>query len=184
MSFNKNCRTDGAAVFSARKVKNMKKILIIGCPGSGKSRFARSLHAATGIKLIHLDLLYWNSDGTVVDKPIFRARLADALAGESWIIDGNYRATMEIRMQACDTVFFFDLPTEVCLAGIRERRGQPRPDMPCVTDENDAEFLDSIRRYNTDNRPKVLELLERYSDRKIVIFRSRGEADDYLKSGI
>lgn len=163
----------------------MKKIIVIGCPGSGKSRFSRALHALTGIPLIHLDLLKWNADRTTVSKEVFRQRLTDALAGEKWIIDGNYSATMELRMQACDTVFFLDFPTEVCLAGIRERKGMPRPDMPCVQpDEDDEEFVEFIRRYNIDSRPEVLELLERYSDKEIVIFRSREEADAYLENGI
>ncbi len=163
----------------------MKKIIVIGCPGSGKSTFARTLHKATSIPLIHLDLLNWNADRTNVPRPVFLQRLADAMAGEEWIIDGNYGSTMELRMQACDTVFFLDLPTEVCVAGIRARKGMPRPDMPCVLSEEDDEaFAEFIRRYNTDSRPKVMELLERYSNKEIVVFHSREEMDDYLKCTI
>ena len=108
----------------------MQKALIIGSPGSGKSTFARALHEATGLPLIHLDNLFWNADKTNVEKEVFLARLEDALQRERWIIDGNYLSTMDKRLAACDTVFFLDYPVDVCLEGIRQRQGQPRPDMP------------------------------------------------------
>ena len=161
----------------------MQKIIVIGCPGSGKSTFARALHDITALPLYHLDMLYWNSDGTTVPKPLFWERLNTVLREDSWIIDGNYNATMERRLQACDTVFFLDLPTEVCLDGIRARRGKPRPDMPWVepVDVEDAEFTEFVRNYVSESRPKVLALLEQYADRQIIVFHSRSEIDAYLK---
>ena len=159
----------------------MKKVIVIGCPGSGKSTFARALTEVTGLPLYYLDMMYWNADGTQVDKPMFLERLADAMAHDEWIIDGNYGSTMERRMQACDTVFFLDYPTEVCLEGIRTRRGTPRPDMPWIETEEDAEFIEFIQSYNRESRPRVLELLKQYADKTIVIFRDRTEAEKYLQ---
>ena len=101
---------------------------------------------------------------------------------ESWIIDGNYASTMEMRLAACDTVFFLDYSLEVCLAGIDARRGKSRPDMPWVETEGDEEFIAFIKNYSTDSRPKVMELLGRYSDKNIVIFKTRAEADAFLKT--
>ena len=72
----------------------MKKIIVIGCPGSGKSTFSRKLSKKTGLPLIHLDMLFWNSDKTTVDKITFIKRLENALGGEEWIIDGNYSSTI------------------------------------------------------------------------------------------
>ena len=68
----------------------MKKIIVIGCPGSGKSTFARALHNKTGIPLYHLDMMYWNADKTTVGKRAFLERLSAVLEREAWIIDGNY----------------------------------------------------------------------------------------------
>lgn len=158
----------------------MKKIIVIGCPGSGKSRFSRLLYERTGIPLYHLDMMYWNADRTKVEKSVFLARLTEALGGNEWIIDGNYGSTMETRMSACDTVFFLDLPTDVCLDGIRERRGKPRSDMPWVENEDDEEFIEFIKSYNSESRPTVMSLLEKYGDKNIVIFGSREEIDDFL----
>jgi len=161
----------------------MKKIIVIGCPGSGKSTFARALHNITGIPLFHLDMMYWNADRTTVEKSVFRERLAETMQKSEWIIDGNYNSTMELRMQACDTVFFLDYPVEICLDGIKERRGKPRTDMPWIeeNDEEDAEFIEFIKSYNAESRPKVMELFERYSDKDIYVFTGREEADEFLR---
>ena len=158
----------------------MKKIIVIGCPGSGKSTFAKALHNATGIWLYHLDMLYWNSDRTTVGKEIFRSRLMNVLAQPEWIIDGNYSSTMEMRMKECDTVFFLDYPTEICLDGIKQRKGKPRSDMPWIETEDDDEFLEFIRNYNNVSRPAVLELLQKYSDKNIFIFTDRKDAEQFL----
>ncbi|MBE6607676.1 MAG: adenylate kinase [Ruminococcaceae bacterium] len=160
----------------------MKKIIVIGCPGSGKSTFSRELHKITDIPLFHLDMLYWNADKTTVDKEVFRKRLCEILKKDEWIIDGNYGSTMELRLSECDTVIFLDYPTDICLDGIRERRGKPRSDMPWFeTDGEDAEFIEFIKNYNSQSRPKVIELLDKYSYKSIFVFKNRREADKFLK---
>ena len=158
----------------------MKKIIVIGCPGSGKSTFSRALHNKAGIPLYHLDMMYWNEDKTTVEKSVFLERVSDVLEKNEWIIDGNYGSTMELRMAACDTVIFLDYPLDVCLDGIKDRRGKPRSDMPWIETEEDAEFIEFIKNYNEQQKPKVLELLEKYSDKNIVIFKSREQADAFL----
>jgi len=106
--------------------------------------------------------------------------LSAVLEKDEWIIDGNYGSTMELRMAACDTVIFLDYPLDVCLGGIKERRGKPRSDMPWIEIEEDTEFIEFIKNYNEQQKPKVLELLEKYSDKNIVIFKSREQADEFL----
>ena len=158
----------------------MKKVIVIGCPGSGKSTVSRTLHNKTGIPLYHLDMMYWNADKTTVEKSVFLKRLSDVLEKDEWIIDGNYSSTMELRMVACDTVIFLDYPLDVCLDGIRERRGKPRSDMPWIETEEDSEFIEFIKNYNEQQKPKVLELLKKYNDKNIIILESREQADAFL----
>lgn len=158
----------------------MKRVIVIGCPGSGKSTFSRELHRVTGLPLYHLDMMYWNADKTTVEKTVFCKRLSETVAQDKWIIDGNYGSTMEMRMAACDTVIFLDYPTELCLAGIRARQGKPRTDMPWVEDGEDEEFLAFVKAYNSENRPEVMKLLGRYSDKNIYIFHDRSDADSFL----
>ena len=161
--------------------ETMNKIMVIGCPGSGKSTFARTLHEITGIPLVHMDMLFWNADRTIVEKTVFMERLENVIEENAWIIDGDYHSTMEMRLQACDTIFFLDYPLDVCLKGIEERRGTVRTDMPWVELEEDLEFVQFIKNYNVHNRPKVMALLEKYHHKDIFIFKSRAEAGEFLK---
>lgn len=158
----------------------MKKIIVIGCPGSGKSTFSKSLHKITGIPLFHLDMMYWNADKTIVEKSVFRDRLSKIVENNKWIIDGNYASTMEFRLQQCDTVIFLDYPLDVCLDGIKQRKGKVRSDMPWIETEDDVEFIEFIKNYNSQKRPQVMELLNRYAHKNIYIFTNRNEADNFL----
>jgi adenylate kinase family enzyme len=125
-------------------------------------------------------MLFWNEDKTTVDKPIFLDRLRQTMAQAQWIIDGNYASTMELRMQACDTVIFLDYPVDVCLEGIRQRRGMVRSDIPWVETEEDAEFTEFIRNFQAESRPQILALLEKYGQKNILIFQNRREANAFL----
>ena len=159
----------------------MQKVIVIGCPGSGKSTFSKALHDSTGLPLYHLDRMNWNADGTNVPKHTFMERLHQALEKESWIIDGNYGSTMELRMQFCDTVFFLDYPPDVCIAGIKSRKGKERTDIPCTTlEDEDHEFVEFIKNYNSVSRPAVMELLQKYSYKRIIIFENRSDANEFL----
>ena len=156
--------------------------MIIGCPGSGKSTFAKKLNQITQIPLYHCDMLYWNGDKSYVSKEVFIQRLNEIISSDQWIIDGNYGSTMKLRLEACDTVFFLDFNVDVCLSGLESRKGQLREDMPWSgSDEQlDEELYQFVLNYNTLNRPIVLELLNGYSNKYIKIFEHRNELDEYL----
>ena len=161
--------------------QSFDKIIVIGCPGSGKSTFSRSLRDITGIPLFHLDMLYWNPDQTTVEKSVFLDRLSKALEKSRWIIDGNYSSTMELRLQACDTVIFLDYSVEVCLDGIRKRRGKARCDMPWTETGEDEEFTQFVKDFPYQSRPKIMELLQKYAGKNIYIFTDRTQADAFLQ---
>ncbi len=160
----------------------MKKAIVIGCSGSGKSYFSRKLSEKTGLALYHLDMIWWREDGTNIEREEFDQRLSEIFLKDEWIIDGNYKRTMERRMNECDTVFFLDLPTDVCLSAVHERKGKPRLDIAwkAAPETDDLEFVEFIKNYNTLHRPYVLELLERYSEKNIIVLKSRDEVEKYL----
>lgn len=159
----------------------MNKIVIIGCPGAGKTAFARKLSDSIGIELYHLDMIWHRPDKTHISREEFDETLGCLLAKDSWIVDGNYLRTMERRILAADTVFFFDLPTEICLRGATERLGRDRSDIPWSDNELDPTFKLEIEHFSATVTPKIYELLDKYKcGREVIIFKTREETNEYF----
>ena len=159
----------------------MRKAIIIGCPGSGKSTFARKLRDTTGLPLYYLDMLWHKPDKTTVPEDEFDASLQDILKRDRWIIDGNYQRTLAVRLEACDTVFLLDYPLPLCLEGARSRIGKEREDLPWTESGFDEEFRQWIMDFPTDQLPYIYKLTEAYKHTKdIHIFRSPDETHQYL----
>ena len=157
----------------------MERILVIGCPGAGKTHFARALAEKTGLPLFHLDLLWHLPDKTTVPRQVFDTRLSEILCRSRWIIDGNYLRTLGRRLACCDRVFLLDLPVEDCLAGAAARIGKKRPDLPWVEQELDEEFRNWILDFPRDQLPEILRLLAGCSA-QVTVFHTREEADRWL----
>ena len=159
----------------------MKKVIIIGCSGSGKTTFAEKLQTKTGLPLYYLDAIWHKPDKTHISRDDFDTRLEDILSLDSWIIDGNYQRTLERRIKACDTVILFDIPTDVCLEGAKSRLGKGRYDLPWIEKELDPSFEASIKEFSIKNLPTIYSLLETHKqDKTIIIFKSREEADSFI----
>lgn len=161
----------------------MKKVIVIGCPGSGKTTFAEKLNKCTNLPLYYLDAIWHKSDKTHISRESFDEKISEIFEMQEWIIDGNYNRTIEMRLQQCDTVFLFDLPAEVCLQGATERLGKGRYDMPWIEKELDPEFEGFIKDFAKTSLPEIYELIDKYKEnRNIFVFKSREEADEYLKN--
>ena len=158
-----------------------QKAIIIGCPGAGKSTFARILSDKTHLPLYYLDMLWHKPDRTTVDRTIFDEKLKEIVLKDKWIIDGNYGRTLEMRIQACEAVFLLDFPVAECLTGVDSRIGKQRVDMPWIETEFDEEFRQWIIDFPKNELPIVYKLLDRYkSENSIYIFHARADIDDYL----
>ena len=163
----------------------MNKVIIIGCPGSGKTTFAEKLNKSTGLPLYYLDTIWHKPDKTHITREDFDEKIKEIFCENKWIIDGNYKRTIEMRLKECDTVFLFDLPTEVCLQGVTERIGKGRYDLPWLETELDPEFKTFIEQFPYDTLPYIYELLDKYKDNKnIIIFKSRNDADECISKVI
>lgn len=159
----------------------MKKVMIIGSPGAGKSTFARKLRDVTGLPLFYLDMLWHKPDQTTISKVEFDQKLQSIIENEQWIIDGNYLRTLEWRLAACDTVFLLDYPLEVCLSGVESRIGQAREDLPWQETVFDPEFKQWIIDFEKDQLPQIKALLDQYQETKeIIVFKTRAESEKYL----
>ena len=160
----------------------MEKVIVIGCPGSGKSTFSRELYKITGLPVFYLDMIYHKPDKTTVSNREFDEKLGDILNQDKWIIDGNYSRTLPLRLDRCDTVFWLDYPTEVCLNGVESRIGKPRVDMPWIETEKDEEFIEYIKNFNSARKPEIENLLRQSKNKSIYIFNSREAAAKFLET--
>ena len=158
-----------------------KKVIVLGCSGSGKSTFSKKLHLATGLPLIHLDNIWWKPDRTHISREDFDRKLDSICREDKWILDGDYSRTYEVRFKACDTVIFIDSDYEECIKGITERVGKKRTDIPWVEHQLDPALVELVQCYSKENRPEIYSLIEKYSDKYKFIFHSHAEADEWLK---
>lgn len=160
----------------------MNKAIIIGCPGSGKTTFAEKLQKCTGLPLYYLDAIWHKPDKTHIPREEFDRKIGEIFETPKWIIDGNYKRTIEMRMKQSDTVFLFDLPVEVCLQGVTDRVGKERYDLPWLETQVDPEFRQFIEDFPKDTLPYIYELIKKYKDEKsVIIFKSREEADEFIE---
>lgn len=160
----------------------MERVIVIGCPGGGKSTFSRELYKITGLPVFYLDMIYHKPDKTTVSNREFDEKLGDILNQDKWIIDGNYSRTLPLRLDRCDTVFWLDYPTEVCLNGVESRIGKPRVDMPWIETEKDEEFIEYIKNFNSARKPEIENLLRQSKNKSIYIFNSREAAAKFLET--
>jgi adenylate kinase family enzyme len=164
----------------------MKKVLVIGSGGAGKSTFARRLGERLGLPVIHLDRVYWRAGWVEPPKDEWRRQVEELCAGESWVMDGNYSGTLAVRLEACDAVVFLDLPRVLCTWRVLKRsriyKGVSRPDMAEGCPERmTLEFLLWVWNYPRRSRPKILARLEEVSgSRQIYRLRSDAEVEKFL----
>ena len=165
---------------------DMKKVLVIGSGGAGKSTFSRRLGRLLNIEVIHLDTLYWNPGWIETPKPEWRKIVEELVRQDSWIMDGNYSGTFDIRFDACDTVIFLDIARLICLWRVLKRamlyRSGGRPDMAEGCQENlNLEFLRWIWNYPERSRPKVLKLLrENQQSKNVIWLRKQSDVESFL----
>ena len=162
----------------------MNRILVIGCAGAGKSTFSKKLAQELGLPLVFLDKLYWQEGWVGKEKSVFTSEINDLISREYWIMDGNYKGTMPLRLTCADTVIFLDLGRVRCLWHVFIRTiktlGKVRDDMPDGCPERfDWEFTKYIWHFSRDSRPILVELLQDFNGR-IVCLKDLKEYRDFL----
>jgi adenylate kinase family enzyme len=151
--------------------------MIVGPGGAGKSWLAKRIAERTGLPLIHLDREYWRPGWIETPKPAWKARVAEIVAGERWVMDGNYGGTLALRMTRADTIIFLDVSRWASLAGVLSRRARTtqREDMTEGCPERlNLEFLRWLWRYHDHHRPGVLEQIGAHTHgRTVIVLRDR-----------
>ncbi|MBC8265377.1 MAG: hypothetical protein H8E84_00240 [Flavobacteriales bacterium] len=164
----------------------MNKILVIGCCGAGKSTFSRKLHSIINLKLIHLDQYYHNPNWEEPKKEEWEKTVNGLVQQLSWIMDGNYGGTFDVRFKEADTIIYLNYSTVKCFWRVIKRiikyYGKVRPDMPKGCKERfDFEFLKYVLTFNYKNRKGIFERLNSVKEyKKVYVFKTDKEADLFL----
>ena len=164
----------------------MKRVLVIGSPGAGKSTLATRLAERTGLPLIHLDQHHWRSGWVEPDKAEWSRQVRDLVAGDRWVMDGNYGGTLAMRLERADTVVLLDFPTWLCVGRVLKRfsttRGRVRADMAEGCPEHfNFEFLLYTARFRSTARRRNERKLQGFSGR-LIRLRRPSEVEQFLAS--
>ena len=164
----------------------MRRVLVVGAGGAGKSTFAVRLGQRTGLPVVHLDREYWQPGWIKPGQADWDATVQRLIAQDRWILDGNFGGTLERRLAACDTVVFLDLPPHLCLWRVLKRRlrhgARSRADMaPGCNERLSLDFLCWIWSYPSRRRPALLRRLRQLrSGQRAVVLRSDAEVERFL----
>lgn len=152
----------------------MKRILIIGCSGAGKTTLALALGRRLHLPVHHLDQLWWQPGWVQDTRDNFDRKLAELLRSDCWVIDGDYSRTVRERLHYADTVIWLDYQRLRCVGRVLRRTislyGRSRPDMPDGCPERfDWTFLRYVWNYNRDARPKLAAAVADFTGKTLVM---------------
>jgi len=164
----------------------MQKVLVIGCCGAGKSTFSKKLQAILNVELIHLDQYYHKPNWEEPAKEQWEGIVNNLVQKPSWVMDGNYKGTFDVRFKEADTIIYLDYSTIKCFWRVIKRifkyHGTVRPDMPKGCEERfDLEFLHYVVTFNFKNRKAILERLNSVKEhKKAYVFKTDKDAGLFL----
>lgn len=164
----------------------MKRVVVIGSGGSGKSTFSRRLGRLTGLPVVHLDKLYWNPGWVKTPREAWISIIQSEIDKPEWIIDGNFGNTRAMRMAAADTIILLDLPRWLCMYRILKRwltyREGSRLDMAEGCHERfDLEFILWVWNYPKEGKRRAIHEISRLEGKRVVILKTQREIDAFLR---
>jgi len=166
----------------------MRRALVMGCSGAGKSTFARKLAVQRGLPFVSIDQIFWQPGWVESDRAEFSARMTREAEKPAWVMDGNYTShgAGVLRRARADTIFWFDLPRWACMIGVLRRSllgyGVVRPEMaPGCPEKFDVEFYRYVWTFQAQQKPKLVAYFaELRPDQRLIKFTTRAQANAFL----
>lgn len=167
----------------------MRRVMIIGSNGAGKSTFSFRLAELTGLPLVHIDKIYWRGCWEVTPKDEFVRIMEEKVRQEAWIIEGNNLSTLGQRLQYADTVFWFEFPPLLCVINVIKRElknhNRVRSDMPdeCVS-RIDWAWLKTVWGFNKKNHDRIESALREAGNVELIRFTNYGQVRRYFSRAV
>lgn len=161
-------------------------MVVVGAYGAGKTTLARTLGAVTGLPVHHLDAARWGPGWVLRPRDEWLRELDAVLAGDGWIVDGNFEATLDRRLAACDTAIFLDFPAGLSARRVMRRRlSRPRrADLPDgLAERINFRLIGLLRDYTRTVRPELVRLLDAHAPHAdVIVLRGPEEVADLVRS--
>ena len=166
----------------------MRRVVVCGNSGGGKTTLAIEMSRRLGLPVIHLDQHFWRPGWVPTPGDEWREVHRGLVAGDAWIIDGSYAGTMEQRLTRADAAVHVDLTRTTCLLAVLWRsirnHGRTRPDLTpgCPEHLPDREFVEFIWNFPRASGARIRELLAAFAARggRVARLRSRREIRLFL----
>ena len=161
----------------------MNRIAIVGISGSGKSTLANNLGKKLNLPVFHLDKYYWTLGWKVryEVKADFNDMAKKLTEGDSWVMDGNYRGSMDVRFDRADTLVYLDFPKWKCIFRVIKRglnRKQPFDKEDGLKNRVDWPFIKWIVNYP---KQETLDKVLKYKDTKnVYILKNDKDVANFL----
>jgi len=160
---------------------SMRRVMVVGCAGAGKTTFARRLAERVALPVVHLDQHFWRPGWEIPDMNDWRQQIIALANAPVWIMDGNYFNTYDVRMPRADTLIWLDYPRGTCVRRVLLRTaagyGRTRADLPERCPERfDLPFLRYVWNFPKQHRPRIVKGIEQFGGHLRVI-RLGGDRD-------
>lgn len=166
----------------------MKKILIFGRSGAGKSSLASRIGKKLGLPVFHLDTYFWLPGWVARSKLDLAIDIEKLLAeNDSWVMDGNYkRSALESRIKAADAILILDFNAFTCTWRVIKRhltyRNKTRPDMQRDCPKKlDFEFISYVWNYRKRTLSPTLNTLKGFPNKRILGFKNQKQVEAWIR---
>ena len=166
--------------------ENVKKISIIGGPGTGKSTLANNIGQELNLPVYHLDAIHHLENWQVRDKDERDRIILEKIKESKWVMDGTYKSTLKNKIENSDMVIFLKYSTIARLKGIFSRylknKGKERSDIPGCKERMNWNFIKITINWYKSKGNTINDVLNKNDDKKIIIFKNRRKLNRWYKN--
>lgn len=168
-----------------KRMEKVKRISIVGGPGTGKSTLAYNLGKKLDLPVYHLDAIDHFENWRKRDKEERDKIILEKIEEPKWIIDGTYTSTLEKRLKKSDLIIFLNYTPIARLKGVLSRyirgRNREKPDIPGCKEKMELKFIKFTLNWEKNKGRTIKEELGKNKDKNILIFKKRKDLNKWYE---